>query len=132
MSSLSLYTDDDNEYSTLSFFKPSFDSFVIKKSNSKRKPYNVIFDLDNTLVCSVLFKELHLIPNDISLQYKDYIFDKENLGINYRIFLRPYLSNVLKEISKFLPPTASESSASAPIHWELRLCLMALSSMKQC
>jgi len=102
MSSLSLYTNmDDNDYSTLTFSSLTFEPFVIQRIGKKiRKPYNVIFDLDNTLLCSVQFNQLHLIPNNINLQYKDYIFDTTNLGINYRIFLRPYLTSVLKEISK--------------------------------
>jgi len=74
---------------------------VLSKSITKRKPFNIIFDLDNTLICSVLFSELHLLPKDINLIYKDYIVDKTNSGANYRIFYRPYLINFLKYVSQF-------------------------------
>jgi hypothetical protein len=92
---------NDDTYTTLPRFINGTKSIELIKNSSERKKYNIILDLDSTLVCSVLFKELNLIPKNINLSYKDYIYDTFNLSNNYRIFIRPYLYNFLNYISKF-------------------------------
>ena len=69
--------------------------------NNKRYPFNIVLDLDNTLVCAVPFSQLHLLPSDLSLIYHDFIVDEINNNNNTRIFARPHLHKMLLSVSKF-------------------------------
>src|SRR5579872_1645474 len=67
------------------------DSFVSYKSPYKIKKYNIILDLDNTLICSLDMKhEINKIPQDIREK-----FHSINMDNYYQVFERPYLQDFL-------------------------------------
>ena len=69
--------------------------------NKRRKPINVIFDLDNTLVCAVPFEELNELPKNLPFQYADFGYSMNDLNVKYRSFARPFLQQQLTYISQF-------------------------------
>ena len=54
----------------------------------KEDKINVILDLDSTIINSVEFKDLYLLPSKVELEYHDF-------DIYYRIFARPELQEFL-------------------------------------
>jgi hypothetical protein len=99
----------DNDYQSLNNdFNPSFhfdflenDNHVKINSQHRRYPFNIVFDLDNTLVCAVPFSKLHLLPKDLPFIYHDFIIDQINNSQNLRIFARPHLHKMLLSVSQF-------------------------------
>lgn len=75
-----------------------FKNLNIHKINKK---FNIILDLDNTLLNSVEIDNLNYIPTTIPLKYIDFNISNFNSHFKYRIFARPYLDYFLNEISKF-------------------------------
>jgi tetratricopeptide (TPR) repeat protein len=54
-----------------------------KSNNKNRFRDNIVFDLDNTLICAVPFSQLHLLPADLPFIYHDFIIDEINKYIYY-------------------------------------------------
>ena len=55
---------------------------------------NIILDLDNTLICSVMYSQTYIVPRDIEL--KSHNFPKGNCII----YERPHLKEILYNLSK--------------------------------
>lgn len=95
----SLY-HDNNDYQSIN---PNIikNTFYPELNHKQYFKDNIVYDLDNTLVCAIPFSQLHLIPSDLPFFYYDFIVDKTDNNQNVRIFARPYLHKMLLSVSKF-------------------------------
>jgi hypothetical protein len=108
-------SDDDYQYLTSDYNQNKFFDFLNtdtddknidvklnnKSNNKNRFRDNIVFDLDNTLICAVPFSQLHLLPADLPFIYHDFIIDEINNSQNLRIFARPHLHKMLLSVSQF-------------------------------
>ena len=62
---------------------------------ARAKPLNIVLDLDNTLICSVAFRDLGRMPRVRKENLKCIDMDK-----SFRVFLRPHLQEFLDYIFK--------------------------------
>jgi hypothetical protein len=109
-----VYNNSDDEYQYLNYNSNTFFDFLDDTSNTKsiknnsskisknnQLKDNIVFDLDNTLICAVPFSQLHLLPPNLPFVYHDFIIDEINNSQNLRIFARPHLHKMLTSVSKF-------------------------------